>query len=149
MASGASTSSMPRRGCTRTLAPWSGCRSISTLSSPISPCGLGCERTLLCSTSTPLFSFLYLKKSKFQKYMFVLKNFKNTPGCPMGGGDRPPCRACGRGPLVARGGRRQAPCRLLGGATDPLPFFSQGPRCEFEKKLHLGPVDLWGRPGYF
>ena len=31
------------------------------------------------------FSFLYLKKSKFQKYMSVLKNFKNTPGRPMGG----------------------------------------------------------------
>ena len=27
-----------------------------------------------------LFYFLYLKKSKFQKYMSVLKYFKNTPG---------------------------------------------------------------------
>ena len=31
-----------------------------------------------------LFSFLYLKKSKFQKYMSILKNLKNTPGRPMG-----------------------------------------------------------------
>ena len=35
-----------------------------------------------------LFSFLYLKKSKFQKYMSVLKYFKTTSGRPMGG-DRP------------------------------------------------------------
>ena len=32
-----------------------------------------------------VFSFLYLKKSKFQKYMSVLKYFKTTPGRPMGG----------------------------------------------------------------
>ena len=35
-----------------------------------------------------VFSFLYLKKSKFQKYMSVSKNFKNIPDRPMGG-DRP------------------------------------------------------------
>jgi len=40
---------------------------------------------------------------------------------------------------------RQAPVALVG-ATGP--FFCQGPRCEFEeKKLHLGPVALCGRPG--
>ena len=48
-----------------------------------------------------------------------------------------------------------APRAYIGG-RDPVapqrataPFFSQGPRCEFEeKKLHLGPVALWGgRPG--
>ena len=32
-----------------------------------------------------IFSFLYLKKSKFQKYMSVLKIFKNTPRSPYGG----------------------------------------------------------------
>ena len=37
-----------------------------------------------------LFSFLYLKKSKFQKYMSVLKYFKTTPGRPMGA-TRPRC----------------------------------------------------------
>ena len=41
------------------------------------------------------------------------------------------------------------PCRPLGGATGPL-FFCQGPRCEFEeKKLHLGPVALWGATGEY
>src|SRR6185436_10269731 len=32
-----------------------------------------------------VFSFLYLKKIKFQKYMSVLKNFKNIPRSPYGG----------------------------------------------------------------
>ena len=42
------------------------------------------------------------------------------------------------------------PGRLRGGATAPPAFFfTQGPPCEFEKKLHLGPVALWGRPGVF
>ena len=36
----------------------------------------------------------------------------------------------GHGP-VARGGGRQAPISF---------FFGHGPRCKFEKKLHLGPV---------
>jgi len=31
------------------------------------------------------FLFYILKKLKFQKYMFVLKIFKTTPGRPMGG----------------------------------------------------------------
>ena len=42
------------------------------------------------------------------------------------------------------------PCRPLGGRQ--APFFSlQGPLCEFEeKKLHFGPVALWGATGgYF
>ena len=32
-----------------------------------------------------------------------------------------------------------------------MPLFCQGPHCEFEeKKLHLGPVALWGATGgYF
>ena len=32
-----------------------------------------------------VFSFLYLKKLKFQKYMSVLENFKNIPRSPYGG----------------------------------------------------------------
>ena len=32
-----------------------------------------------------IFSFLYLKKLKFQKYMPVSKNFKNIPRSPYGG----------------------------------------------------------------
>ena len=32
-----------------------------------------------------VFSFLYLKKIKFQKYMSVLENFKNIPRSPYGG----------------------------------------------------------------
>ena len=37
-----------------------------------------------CETSA-VFSFLYLKKLKFQKYMSVLENFKNIPRSPYGG----------------------------------------------------------------
>ena len=51
-------------------------------------------------------------------------------------GQRGPCRPPpnGRQAPVGRGGRQAS-------------FFCQGPRCEFEeKKLHLGPVALWGRP---
>ena len=33
-------------------------------------------------TIMKLFSFLNLKKSKFQKYMSILRNIKNTPGRP-------------------------------------------------------------------
>jgi len=51
-------------------------------------------------------------------------------------GDRP------QSPL----GWATGPCRPLGGRQ--APFFCQGPRCEFEeKKLHLGPVALWGATG--
>ena len=40
----------------------------------------------------------------------------------------------------------RGPCRPWSGRQ--APFFCQEPRCEFEeKKLHLGPVALWGRPG--
>ena len=40
------------------------------------------------------FSFLYFKKKiKFQKYMFVLKNFKNTPRSPYGGRQDPVAQA--------------------------------------------------------
>ena len=42
------------------------------------------------AVTSAAFSFLYLKKSKFQKYMFVLKNFKNIPRSPYEGGDRGP-----------------------------------------------------------
>ena len=64
-----------------------------------------------------------------------------------GGGRQAPCRARGLGPAVAQGGAT-GPCRLLGGDR---PLFLQGPRCKFEeKKLHLGPVALWGATGgYF
>ena len=51
-------------------------------------------------------------------------------------GGRGPCRP----PQRATG-----PCRPWGGRQAP---FFQGPRCEFEeKKLHLGPVALWGATG--
>ena len=42
------------------------------------------------------------------------------------------------------------PLSPVGGTIGPL-FFVQGPRCEFEeKKLHFGPVALWGATGgYF
>ena len=36
-------------------------------------------------TGARTFFFFILKKTKFQKYMSVLKNFKNTPGRPMKG----------------------------------------------------------------
>ena len=51
----------------------------------------------------------------------------------------------GRDPVAPLTGDR--PLSPVGWAT--CPFFFQGPRCEFEeKKLHLGPVALWGgRPG--
>ena len=52
----------------------------------------------------------------------------------------PPQRATG--PYRPWGGRQAPVARWVG---DKPPFFSQGPRCEFEeKKLHLGPVALWG-----
>ena len=62
------------------------------------------------------------------------------PSRPRGGGDRPPCRARGPGPLVARGGGRQAP-----------PFFPPGISLQiWRKKLHFGPVALWeGDRGIF
>ena len=41
------------------------------------------------------FSFLYFKKTKFQKYMAVLKNCKNTPGRFMGGDRGPVAQATG------------------------------------------------------
>ena len=52
--------------------------------------------------------------------------------------------------MAAYGGqglyRGWGPCRPWGGRQ--ALFFCQGPRCEFEeKKLHLGPVALLGRPG--
>ena len=65
----------------------------------------------------------------------------------IGGGD-PVAPPKGRQAPVAPGvGDR--PCPPLGGRQ--APFFCQGPRCEFEeKKLHLGPVALWGATGgYF
>jgi len=38
------------------------------------------------------FSFLYLKKLKFQKYMAVLKNFKTIPLSPSGWATGPKCK---------------------------------------------------------
>ena len=55
----------------------------------------------------------------------------------------------GRDPVAPPHGR-QAPVARCGGATSPLHFFfAQGPPCEFEKKITLRPVALWGRPGVF
>ena len=53
------------------------------------------------------------------------------------------------GPCRPRGGRQAPPVARWRG--DRPPFFFQGPRCKFEeKKLHLGPVALWGATGgYF
>ena len=48
----------------------------------------------------------------------------------------------GRDPVGPPTGDR--PLSPVGGRQAPLLFFAQGPRCEFEKKLHLGRVALWG-----
>ena len=60
------------------------------------------------------------------------------------GGD-PVAPPTGDRPLSPQGWAT-GPCRPLGGRQ--APFFLQGPRCEFEeKKLHFGPVALWGATG--
>ena len=51
-----------------------------------------------------------------------------------GGGDRPPCRARGLGPVVARGG-------------GDMPLFFRDLVANLKKKLHLGLVALWGATG--
>ena len=67
--------------------------------------------------------------------------YRGLPRSPGGGGDRPPCRARGPGPAVARG-------RPRGG--DRLPFFSDIVANLKKKKLHLDLVALWGATGgYF
>ena len=60
---------------------------------------------------------------------------------------RGPCRPPTSDRPLSPQGWATGPCRPLGGATD-LFFFLQGPHCKFEeKKLHFGPVALWGATG--
>ena len=97
------------------------------------------------SLKQAVFSFLYLKKLKFQKYMSVLENFKNIPRSSYGGrhgsnviffffkfaikslekkkGLSPPQRATG--PCRPPQGR-QGPVARWGGDRGPSPYLSPG-----------------------
>ena len=92
---------------------------------------LGLMLVGLGSVFFAVFSFLYLKKLKFQKYMTVLENFKNIPRSPYGEAtglkcnffssnlQRSPWRKKKRGGPVARlGGDR--PLSPVGGSDRVL-----------------------------
>ena len=77
-----------------------------------------------------VFSFLYLKKLEFQKYMSVLENFKNIPRSPSHRATGPMCiffSNLQRSPWR----KKNKPCRPLGGRQPPVFFlgllFLQGP----------------------
>ena len=86
--------------------------------------------------------------------MSVLKYFKNIPRSPPIGRQalsvifflqiRNEVPSKKKDPVAhPRGDRGLSP--VGGGRQAPLHFFCQGSRCKFEgKKLHLGPVALWG-----
>src|SRR6185295_3880664 len=96
-----------------------------------------------------VFSFLYLKKLKFQKYMSVLKIFKNIPRSPYGGATGLKCifflQICNEVPAEKKEGPCRPPppptgdrplsptpratgaCRQLGGRQGPFPRFKPWP----------------------
>ena len=85
------------------------------------------------------FFFILLKKSKFQKYMSILKNFKNTPRSPPHRATSPKCifffkfatRSLGkknaRGPVAPPPKRATGACRPLGGRQGPSPIYKLWP----------------------
>ena len=87
-----------------------------------SPLGPACTaRMAPAQADTPaVFSFLYLKKIKFQKYMSVLKYFKNIPRSPSHRATGPKCnfffQICNEVP----GEKKNKPCRPLGGRQGPV-----------------------------
>ena len=85
------------------------------------------ERNGLVLVASPqqlaVFSFLYFKKIKFQKYMSVFKYFKNIPWSPSHRATGPMCnfffQICNEVP-----GEKKQPLSPVGGATAPPLFFS-------------------------
>ena len=59
-----------------------------------------------------VFSFLYLKKLKFQKYMSVLENFKNIPRSPSHRATGPKCN-------FFSSNLQRSPCKKKGGPVAP------------------------------
>ena len=66
-----------------------------------------------------VFSFLYLKKIKFQKYMSVLENFKNIPRSPSHRATDPKCNFFSSN-LQRSPWRKKRPSRPLGGRQGPV-----------------------------
>jgi len=70
-----------------------------------------------------VFSFLYLKKIKFQKYMSVFKYFKNIPRSPSHRATGPMCNFFFKFATKSLEKKKQA-LSPVGGATAPPFFFS-------------------------
>ena len=82
------------------------------------------------ASQTAVFSFLYLKKLKFQKYMSVLENFKNIPRSPYGGRQGSNVifflQICNEVPGEKKGGMSH-PQRATGPCRPPLGRPTSGP----------------------
>ena len=99
-----------------------------------------CEKGRPTNTcSSAVFSFLYLKKIKFQKYMSVLENFKNIPQSPYGGATGLKCnfflQICNEVPGEKKEGGLSPPQRATGPCRPPQG--RQGPLCQYCKLEQL------------
>ena len=135
------------------LAPAMDCNGSRATSPPVRACGC-LSRPVCTSNKKPaqaialaVFSFLYLKKIKFQKYMSVLKYFKNIPRSPSHRATGPKCNFFSsnsqRSPW-----RKKKTCRPLGGRQGPVAQPTGDRRWAQPTGAAGGLSPPRGRPGY-